>query len=66
MKTPDTLDRIHALKTTIVALLALGAGTALLVLSRTIADDPAWDWLNFWPLGELGSILIGAGLLGIV
>jgi hypothetical protein len=66
MKKPDTLERIHALKTTIVALLALGIGVALLALARAIADNAGWDWLSFWPLGELGSILVGAGLLGIV
>ena len=66
MKTPDTLERIHALKTTIVALLALGIGIALLVVARAVEDSPGWAWLSFWPLGELGSILVGAGLLGIV
>lgn len=66
MKQRDSLDQVHALKTTIVALLALGVGIALLVLARGVDGNPAWAWLNFWPLGELGSILVGAGLLGIV
>lgn len=66
MKEPDTFERIQALKTTIVALIALGVGIALLTLAKAIADDPAWAWLSFWPLGELGGILVGAGLLGIV
>lgn len=66
MKKPDSLNQVHALKTTIVALLALGLGIALLVVARGVEDHPAWAWLSFWPLGELGSILVGAGLLGIV
>lgn len=66
MQKPDSLERIHALKTTLVALGALGLGFLLLVLARRIGEDPAWGWLGLWPLGELGSILVGAGLLGIV
>lgn len=59
-------DRIYQLKVTIVALVALGIGIALLTLSRSLAGNLAWAWLTFWPLGELGGILVGAGLLGIV
>lgn len=65
MHFPDDLQRIHSLKTTIVALVALGVGIALLALARNISSNAAWAWLSFWPLGELGGILVGAGLLGI-
>lgn len=65
MTKPDSLERIHALKTTLVALGVFGVGVAILVVARTTATDPSWGWLSFWPLGEFGSILVGAGLLGI-
>lgn len=58
-------DRISRLKTTIVAFVSFGVGVTLLTVSRTIDSDPAWSWLSFWPLNELGGILVGAGLLGI-
>lgn len=62
----DPLNRIYQLKVTIVALVALGVGITLLTLDRSLNGNTAWSWLTFWPLGELGGILVGAGLLGIV
>lgn len=62
----DPLHRIYALKVTIVAVIALGIGIAFLTLARALDGNEAWSWLTFWPLGELGGILVGAGLLGIV
>lgn len=62
----DPHSRLHQLKTTLVAIVALGLGIALLTLARSIDGDASWAWLSFWPLGELGGILVGAGLLGIV
>ena len=53
------------LKTTILGLIAFVAGTALLALARTVEGDSYWAWLTFWPLGEIGGILVGAGVLGI-
>ncbi|MEO6473382.1 MAG: hypothetical protein ABIR57_15320 [Aeromicrobium sp.] len=61
----DFLHRIYKLKTTIVALVSFGVGIALLVLSRTAANDPSLDWLAFWPLGEIGGTLTAAGMFGI-
>jgi hypothetical protein len=58
-------DQILPLKTTIVAMVSFGAGIALLALARSIDGDAAWSWLSFWPLGELGGILVGTGLLGV-
>lgn len=63
---PDPLERIHQLKVTMVAFLALALGFTLLVSARAIEGDLAWAWLAFWPISELGGILFGAGLLGIV
>ncbi len=62
----DDKQQVLRLKTTIVALVSFGLGVALLALARTIDSNQAWAWLSFWPLGELGGILVGAGLLGIV
>ena len=59
------LSRIHRLKTIILALVALGLGIGLLALSNFIDHATALHWLTYWPVAELGSILAGAGLLGI-
>lgn len=61
----DFLQRIYKLKVTIVALVSLGLGIALLVLSRHVPDTPALDWLALWPIGEIGGTLAAAGLFGI-
>ncbi len=65
MPSSDDNQQVLRLKTTIVALVSFGIGIALLTLTRAIADAPDWAWLSFWPLGELGGILVGAGVLGI-
>lgn len=65
MPSNDDNQQVLRLKTTIVALVSFGIGVALLTISRAIADASEWMWLAFWPLGELGGIMIGAGLLGI-
>lgn len=61
----SSFNRIHRLKTLIFALVTLGLGVALLVLSRYVDSTPSLDWLSLWPIAELGGILTGAGLLGI-
>ncbi len=66
MPTNEDNLKVLRLKTTIVALVSFGLGVALLTLARSIDGDAEWAWLSFWPLGELGGILVGAGLLGIV
>lgn len=59
------ISRIHRLKTIILALIALGLGVALLTLANFADNAPALQWMLYWPIAELGSILAGAGLLGI-
>lgn len=39
--------------------------SVLLTLANFADTTPALDWLTYWPIAELGSILAGAGLLGI-
>lgn len=65
MKKPSSLERMHALKTILVAIFSFGAGVSLLIVGRRVSEDPSLAWLSFWPFGELGSILVGAGLLGV-
>lgn len=48
-----------------MGLAAFGLGVALLTTARAVADLAGWEWLTLWPLGEIGGILVGAGLLGI-
>lgn len=61
----DVGERIHKLKVTIVALVAVGLGVGFLSLARALSGNHDWAWLTFWPLGELGGILFGAGILGV-
>ncbi len=62
----DTSDQeVLRLKTTILGLVSFGIGIALLTIARAAEGNPSWAWLSFWPLGELGGILVGAGVLGI-
>lgn len=65
MSSSNDRHQVFRLKTTIVALVSFGVGVALLVVARAVVEDPAWGWLSFWPLGEVGGILVGAGLLGV-
>lgn len=65
MATNNIDQKMIRLKTIIVALVSFGIGLVFLSVSRAIADEPTWSWLSFWPLGEIGGILVGAGLLGI-
>ncbi len=48
-----------------MALVALGLGIALLTLANFVDSTTTLDWLTYWPIAELGSILAGAGILGI-
>lgn len=67
MSGPDSLHhRLYHLKTTLVAVLAVVVGVGLLLLARQVAGRDEWAWLAFWPLGELGSVLFGAGVIGVV
>lgn len=65
MLTNDDTHQVLRLKTTIVAVISFGIGVLLLSVGRAAAGAPAWSWLSFWPLGELGGVLVGAGVLGI-
>lgn len=65
MQHVDNSDQSLRLKTTIVGLVSFGVGVALLAMARAVAGASGWEWLSFWPLGELGGILVGAGVLGI-
>ncbi len=66
MRDSNDNHQVLRLKTTIVALVSFGVGVALLVLDRAISEGQSWGWLSFWPFGELGGILVGAGILGVV
>lgn len=61
----NRLGSTYHLKVTIVALLALGSGIALQLLSRHAASL-SLTWLMFLPLSEVGGTLFAAGLFGIV
>lgn len=59
------LNRIHRLKTTILALSSLAAGLVLLVVARAVEGRVEFDWLAFWPITEIGGTLTAAGLFGV-
>lgn len=60
----DVFSRLYRTKAILSCLLLVGSGIALLVVARALED--ATGWLALIPLGELGGILVGAGVLGVL
>ncbi|MGW4370783.1 hypothetical protein ACWEKT_34605 [Nocardia takedensis] len=60
----DVLDRLRRTKKILAGLVLFVAGVTLMVLDNTPLAQ-GWQWMAYIPWGELGAILIGAGLLSI-
>ncbi len=58
----DLISRLHRLKTILASLVLTTAGGVLIALGRGSLGE---GWASWLPWQELGSILIGAGVLGI-
>lgn len=63
---PHLLDQLYKTKLQLAAVVFVSLGVALLVLSRAVASVPPLGWLVGWPASELGAVLAGVGLFGIV
>ncbi len=60
----DTFSRLYRTKAILSCLILVASGTVLLVVARTLSD--AEGWISLVPVGELGGILVGAGVLGVL
>lgn len=61
----DVFARLYQLKLILSCLLLVVGGSVLLVVDNELPAETSWRWLVYVPWGELGGILIGAGLLSI-
>jgi len=62
---PSPLQRIYKLKTIILSLTSLGVGIALLIAARSVDRSADLEWVQLWPIGEVGGTLVAAGIFGI-
>lgn len=60
----DVFSRLYHTKMILSCLVLAAAGIILLVVARALVDSEGW--VSLVPFGELGGILIGAGLLGVL
>lgn len=65
MSNSNADQNVLRLKTIIVAIVAFFFGVVLLTVSRFALNNSEWAWLSVLPIGEVGGILVGAGLLGV-
>ncbi len=61
----DLLNRLYRTKMLLSCVLLMTSGTVLIILGRQLDRSSGWSWLALLPWGEIGGILIGAGLLSI-
>jgi len=61
----NVLDRLYRTKMILSCLLLVIGGIGLLVVSRAIDQHAGPAWLRALPVGELGGILVGAGVLSV-
>lgn len=61
----NPLDQLYKTKLQLIAVLAVMGGVVGLALARWADRSTAPSWLSALPIGEVGSILFGTGLLAI-
>lgn len=61
----DPLQRLYRTKLTLLAVVLLVTGLALLVFGKWLDQAAGWQWLRDWPLVDIGSALFTTGLLGV-
>ncbi len=60
----DVFNRLYRTKVILSCLVLVGVGIILLVMGRNYEGDATW--MGWMPWGELGGILVGAGILGVL
>lgn len=61
----DTLERFQRTKKVLVGLIFVVVGIVLLTVSKVLPTWPNLAWIAVLPWGEIGGILIGAGVFSI-
>lgn len=61
----DLLGRLYRTKTLLVCVVLLVVGGGLISIGNRVTEWNVWSWVEFLPWSEVGSILIGAGLLSV-
>jgi hypothetical protein len=61
----DLLIRLQNVKRVLVCLLLVASGITLMTIDRQLDSWQVWSWIPLLPWGELGGLLIGAGVLGV-
>lgn len=61
----DLLNRLQTVKMLLTSVLLIVAGIGFIAISQQVETWPLWRWLQLAPYGEVGGILIGAGLMSI-
>ena len=59
-------SRLRTVKAALLAVALTLAGIILIMIGAWVTDAQlgSWQWVSALPLGELGGVLVGAGLLG--
>src|SRR4051794_28967859 len=61
-----TLDQLYKLKLLFGGLVTALVGVAFIFVSKVVETTPALSWLIGWPTSELGSSLLGAGVIAVI
>lgn len=61
----DLRHRLYETKLTLLAVLLIAVGLALMVAAKSLSNRPGWHWMATLPVLEIGSTLFIAGLLSI-
>jgi hypothetical protein len=61
----DLLSRLQRVKLVLTCLLLVTSGIVLMTIDRQIDHWQVWSWVRFLPWGEIGGLLLGAGILGV-
>ncbi|MFI5558528.1 hypothetical protein ACIA2T_04550 [Amycolatopsis japonica] len=59
-------DQLYKTKLRLAGLVTAVAGTGLLFLSHAVATTPTLSWLIGWPISELGTTLLSAGVIAVI
>ncbi|TNC23730.1 hypothetical protein [Amycolatopsis alkalitolerans] len=60
------LDQLYKTKLRFAGLLTAVVGVGFLFFSNAVASTPTFSWLVGWPLNELGTTLLSAGVIAVI
>ncbi len=60
------LHQLYKTKLRLAGLLTAVVGAGLLFVAKAVETDPTLNWLVGWPTSELGTTLLGAGVIAVI